>query len=72
MESCLELLTEARKHRTDAEMLKGTKDKAEREAGEASIRVDIVERRAEDVEVALKETVEENFRLEEKIKEFKA
>ena len=63
MKSCLELSTEARKHRADIEMLKGTKDKAEREAREASMRVDAVKRRAEDAEAALRGAIEENSQL---------
>ena len=41
-------------------MLKSAKEKAEREAGEASMRADTIDRRAEDTEAALRETIEEN------------
>ena len=54
MESSLKLLAKARKHKADVEMLKVTKDKIEREAGEASIRADVATRRAEDVEATLR------------------
>ena len=36
-----------RKHKADAKTLKTTKDKAKKEAGEASMRVDATMRRAE-------------------------
>ncbi|KAG1334074.1 putative BTB/POZ domain-containing protein [Cocos nucifera] len=59
----IRLMVEARKHKIDAETLKGTRDKAIKEAGETSIKIDAVERRAEDAKVALRRAVEENFRL---------
>ena len=48
------------------------KGEAEREVGEASMRADIVDMRAEDAEAALKEAIEENFQLLERIKELEA
>ncbi|KAG1362763.1 hypothetical protein COCNU_10G009820 [Cocos nucifera] len=59
-EHSIELVVEARKHKTDAETLKGTRDKTIKKAVEAFMRADAVERRAEDIEVALREAVEEN------------
>ena len=72
MESYLELSTETRKHRTDTEILKGTKDKVEREAREASMRADAIKRRAEEAEAVLRGAIEENFRLQKKIKDLEA
>ena len=51
---------EARKHKTDVETLKVTKDKTEKEAGEVSMRADAAIRRAKDVEAALKGAIKEN------------
>ena len=72
MESCSNLSVEVRMHQADVETLKGTKDKAIREAGEASMRVDVAERRAEDVEVALKGAIEKNSQLQERMRELEA
>ena len=63
MEHSLELSTEARKHKADTKMLKVTKDKAEKEAREASMKADAAVRRAKNTEVALRGAVEENSRL---------
>ena len=60
MERSTELLDKARKHKTDVETLKITKDKALKVAGEASIRAHVVERRARDAKEALKRSIEEN------------
>ena len=43
-----------RKYQLEAKMLGDAKDKAIREAREALLRVDTIERRAEDAEVALR------------------
>ncbi|EHA8590992.1 hypothetical protein COCNU_scaffold029945G000020 [Cocos nucifera] len=60
MECSAELLTEVRKHKIDIEMLKITKDKVMKIAGEASMRVDTVERKAKDAKMALRGAKEEN------------
>ncbi|KAG1359732.1 hypothetical protein COCNU_08G011780 [Cocos nucifera] len=60
MEHFVELLAEARKHKIDAKMLKIGKDKAMKEIEEASMRVDVVERRAKDAKAVLRRVVEEN------------
>ena len=52
-------------------MLGNAKNKTAREVGEALLRADTIERRVEDAEVALRETVE-NSRLLEKIEELEA
>ena len=52
-------------------MLGDAKNKTAREVGEALLRADTIERRVEDAEVALRETVE-NSRLLEKIEELEA
>ncbi|EHA8587782.1 putative paramyosin-like [Cocos nucifera] len=50
-------------YKTDAKMLKIMKDKALKEAGEASTRVDAIERRAEDAETMLRRSAKENYQL---------
>ncbi|EHA8590438.1 hypothetical protein COCNU_scaffold018817G000020 [Cocos nucifera] len=60
MECFIELLTEATKHKMIAKMLKVAKDKELKAVGEASIRVDAAERRAEDTKIALKKSAKEN------------
>ena len=70
IESSCELAKVAKKFKLEAEMLKRAREKTE-EVGEVSIRADAAERRAENVETALRKTVEENSRLLKKIKELK-
>ncbi|KAG1347925.1 hypothetical protein COCNU_06G017540 [Cocos nucifera] len=47
----------------DAEMLKIARDGALKEVGEASARANDAERRAQDAKMALRKSIEENFRL---------
>ena len=61
-----------KKYELEAGMLKGAEDKATREAGEASMRANAIEKRADDAEAALKGAVEENSRLLGKIKGLEA
>ncbi|KAG1368390.1 hypothetical protein COCNU_14G008580 [Cocos nucifera] len=58
-----ELLTKMTRHKMDVEMLKITKDKILKEAREDFTRADATEGRAEDVEIVLKKSAEENSRL---------
>ncbi|EHA8586296.1 putative ankycorbin-like [Cocos nucifera] len=51
------------KHKMDTEMLKITKNEVLKVVGEASIRADAIERRFQDIEIALKKSAKENFRL---------
>ncbi|EHA8587243.1 hypothetical protein COCNU_scaffold001677G000110 [Cocos nucifera] len=63
MEYTVGLLTEATKHKMDIKTLKSLKDRALKEAREASVRADAVKRRAQDTKTMLKKSVEENSRL---------
>ena len=63
MERSAKLSVKVRKHKTDVEMLKIIKDKAMKEVGEASLRVDVAEKRAEDAKVVLRRAMEENSLL---------
>ena len=60
IESSCELAKEAKKSRLKAKMLKRAREKAKKKIDEVSMRVDAIERRAEDAKAALKKTVEEN------------
>ena len=72
IESSYELAKKMKKSRLEVKMLKRAKEKAEKEVGEVSMKADTIERRAEDAEVALRKTVEENSRLLGKAVEFEA
>ena len=61
IESSHELAKEAKKSELEAEMLKRAKERVEKEVGEVSMKVDAVERRAEDADATLRKAVEENF-----------
>ena len=63
MEQSVELSAETRKHKTDAEMLKGTRDKTIKETREASVQTDAAEKGTGDAEAALRKIVEENSQL---------
>ena len=63
MEHSREVSLKARKHKVDTKTLKVMKDKAEKEAGEATIRADATMRRAEDAKAALRRAVKENSGL---------
>ncbi|EHA8588711.1 putative paramyosin-like [Cocos nucifera] len=60
IERIVELPNEASRHKMEAEMLKIAKDKMSKAIGKASIRADAIERKAQDVEAALKKSGEEN------------
>ncbi|EHA8586662.1 hypothetical protein COCNU_scaffold000703G000050 [Cocos nucifera] len=51
------------RYRTEAEMLKVTKDRASKEVKEASARVEAAEKRAQDAEMPLVKSTEENSHL---------
>ena len=55
-----ELVKEKKKFELEVKMLKGAKEKAVREAGEASMRANTANRRADDAKAALRKTIEEN------------
>ena len=61
-----------KKYQFEVEMLGDVKNKAAREAGDALLKANIVERRAEDAEAALRGAIQENSRLLEKIKKLEA
>ena len=65
-------MTEAKKYQFEVEILGDAKDKTTRDAGEALLRADSNERRAEDAEVALRGIIEENFQLLGRIEGLKA
>nr|XP_010907555.1 ankycorbin-like [Elaeis guineensis] len=69
IESSHELMKEKKKFELEAGMLKGTKEKVEREAGEASIRVDTIDKRVEDAKAILRRAIEENSQFLGRIKE---
>ena len=70
IESSHELAKEVKKSGLEVEMLKRAKKKTEKEVGEISMKANITERRAEDVEVALRKVVEGNSHLLSKVVEF--
>ncbi|KAG1366977.1 hypothetical protein COCNU_13G007670 [Cocos nucifera] len=63
MEHSVELYTKAKKYKIDAEMLKGTRDKAIKVAEKAFMRANATERRVEDIEAALRGAMKENSQL---------
>ena len=72
IKSSHEIVKEKKKFELKVRMLKGAKEKAKKEAGEASVRADTINRRAKDAEAALRRAVKENSRLLERIKKLEA
>ena len=72
IESTHELAKKANKFKLEIEMLKRAKEKVEKKVGEVSMKVNTIERRAEDIEAVLRNAVEKNSRLLDKTTEFEA